>query len=308
MKMKAAIIGAGNVGSSLALLAAKASLADIVLFDVLEGVPEGKALDIQEACPLWGSSAKVKGTNDYADIEGSDVVVITAGLARKPGMSRDDLLLANADIVRGAAREIGTYCPGAVVIVVTNPMDVMAHLLWKTTGFEAGRVVGMGGILDSARLKAFISMELGVSPSDVEAMVLGGHGDQMVPVRGSMTIGGAPLVELLGGQRIEALLERTRNGGAEIVSLLKSGSAYYAPAASAMEMLRAVLLDEKRLLPCAAYLSGQYGAEGIFIGVPVVLGRRGVEKVVEFKLEDKEAEEFRRSVDSVRGLVSKLGH
>lgn len=307
MNNKVSIIGAGNVGATIAELVALSGLAHVVLFDILEGMPRGKALDISEACPLWNSSVSVKGTNDYSETGGSDIVVITAGLARKPGMSRDDLLLKNAEIMREAARETARYSPNAVLIVVTNPMDAMTALAWKASGLTPEKVMGMGGVLDSARLRTFVAWELGVSAKEVETIVLGGHGDQMVPMPRLTTVKGVPVAELLPEERLEAVIERTRNGGAEIVSHLKTGSAYYAPAASVFEMLKAVLLDEKRMLPCAAYLRGEYGVEGVYAGVPAVLGRGGVEKVVELRLEEHEKRKFEESVSSVRGLMEKLG-
>ncbi len=306
MKKKVSIIGAGNVGATTAQLIAQSGLADVMLFDVIEGMPQGKALDIAEACPLWGSSSVVKGTNSYEDTSSSDIVVITAGLARKPGMSRSDLLEANAKIIRNVSAEIAKTSPHSILIIVTNPMDVMAQLSWKTTEFSCKRVMGMGGILDSARLRTFISLELNVSPEDVEALVLGGHGDDMVPVPRFSTIKGVPITELMPKKRIEKLIERTRNGGAEIVSLLKTGSAYYAPAASTFQMVKSILLDEKRTLPCAAYLNGEYGVKDLYMGVPVILGKEGVEKVVEVKLTKEEKAQFKKSCASVRKLVEKL--
>jgi malate dehydrogenase len=269
-------------------------------------MPQGKALDLAEACPLWNSSSAVTGTNSYSDTAGADIVVVTAGLARKPGMSRSDLLHANADIVRAVCLEIGRTSPDAIIIVVTNPMDVMAQLAWKATEFSCKRVMGMGGILDASRLSAFLSEELNVSPEDIETLVLGGHGDDMVPMPRFTTVKGIPLTELLPKRKIDRLIERTRNGGAEIVALLKSGSAYYAPAASAFQMIKSILLDERRVLPCAAYLNGEYGVKDIYMGVPAVLGKEGVEKIVEVKLVGEERTQFRRSCTSVRELIKKL--
>ena len=247
----------------------QSGIADVVLFDVVEGMPQGKALDMAEACPLWNSTSSIKGTNDYSDASGSDIVVVTAGLARKPGMSRSDLLHANADIMRAVCSKIAkTSSPHTVLVVVTNPMDVMAQLAWKTTGFARKHVMGMGGVLDAARLAAFLSWELNVSPEDIEAIVLGGHGDDMLPLPRFTTVKGIPLTEFLSKRKIESLIERTRNGGAEIVDLLKAGSAYYAPAASTFQMVKSILLDEKRMLPCAAYLNGEYGMRDIYMGVP----------------------------------------
>jgi malate dehydrogenase len=306
MKNKVSIIGAGNVGSSTAQLVMQAGLADVVLFDIVDGMPQGKALDIAEACPLWDSSSAINGTNDYDATTGSDVVVITAGLARKPGMSRSDLLHANAAIVRAACIEISKTSPDAILIIVTNPMDVMAQLAWKTTEFSCKRVMGMGGILDASRLSAFLSWELKVSPADIEALVLGGHGDDMVPLPRFTTVKGIPLTELLSKKKIASLIERTRNGGAEIVALLKSGSAYYAPAASIFQMVKSILLDERRTLPCAAFLNGEYGVKDIYMGVPAILGREGIESIVEVKLTREEKAQFLRSCDSVRRLVEKL--
>ena len=306
MKKRVSIIGAGNVGATTAQFVAQSGIADVVLFDLLEGMPQGKALDLAEACPLWSSSSAVTGTNSYSDTAGSDIVVVTAGLARKPGMSRSDLLHANADIVRAVCIEIGRTSPNAIIIVVTNPMDVMAQLAWKATEFSCKRVMGMGGILDASRLAAFLSAELNVSPEDVETLVLGGHGDDMVPVPRFTTVKGIPLTELLPKRKIDRLIERTRNGGAEIVALLKSGSAYYAPAASTFQMIKSILLDERRVLPCAAYLNGEYGAKDIYMGVPAVLGKEGVEKIVEVKLVGEERTQFRRSCTSVRKLIKKL--
>jgi malate dehydrogenase len=306
MRKRVSIIGAGNVGATIAQLIVHSGIADVILFDIVEGMPQGKALDLAEACPLWNSSSKVKGTNNYSDTEGSDIVVITAGLARKPGMSRNDLLHANANIVMCVCIEIAKTSPNAIIIVVTNPMDVMAQLAWKTTEFSCKHVMGMGGILDAARLAAFLSWELNVSCEDIEALVLGGHGDDMVPLPRFTTVKGVPLTELLSKKRIDSLIKRTRNGGAEIVTFLKSGSAYYAPAASAFQMIKSIVLDEKRMLPCAAYLNGEYGMKDIYMGVPVILGKEGAEKIVEVKLTKEERSQFRRSCASVRKLIKKL--
>ncbi len=307
MKKKVTIIGAGNVGASVAQLVAQAGLADVVIFDIVEGLATGKALDISEACPLWGSSSRVNGTGAYVDTAGSDIVVITAGLPRKPGMSRDDLLSANADILKGVTESVVKVSPEAMLIVVTNPMDAMSFLAWKVSGLEHRKVMGMGGVLDSARLRTFVAWEAGVSPADVETLVLGGHGDQMVPLPDYTTVKGVPITKLFTWDMINALIERTRNGGAEIVSHLKTGSAYYAPAASIFEMLKSIILDEKRMLPTAAYLSGEYGVEGVYAGVPAVLGRGGVEKIMEIKLAEAEKEGFERSVSAVRELIKKMG-
>ncbi len=306
MKKKVTVVGAGNVGASLAQLIAHEAIADVVLFDVAPGVPQGKALDLAEACPLWGSSSSVIGTNDYAATANSDIIVVTAGFPRKPGMSRDDLLIANAKVVSDVVEHTARVSSGAVIIVVTNPMDVMTQLALHASGFEPKQVVGMGGILDSARFRTFVAWELGVSPQDVEALVLGGHGDLMVPMPRFTTVKGVSLTELLSAQRISELVERTKNGGAEVVSLLKSGSAYYAPAAAAYQMVRSVILDEKRMLPCAASLNGEYGVRGVYTGVPVLLGSRGVERIIQLSLNDQEQKDFTRSVESVRELTQKL--
>ncbi|HZV47740.1 MAG TPA: malate dehydrogenase [Thermodesulfovibrionales bacterium] len=306
MKKKISVIGAGNVGATTAQLIVQSGIADVVLFDIVEGMPQGKALDMAEACPLWNSAATIRGTNRYADTTGSDLVVVTAGLARKPGMSRSDLLHANVDIVRGACMEIAKHSPNSIVIIVTNPMDVMAQLAWKTTEFSCRRVMGMGGILDASRLAAFLAWELHISPEDIEAVVLGGHGDDMLPLPRFTTVKGIPLTEILPKKKIDSLIERTRNGGAEIVSFLKSGSAYYAPAASTFQMVKSILLDEKRVLPCAAFLNGEYGIKDIYMGVPVILGEKGVEKIVEVKLTKEEKAQFRKSSATVKKLVEKL--
>lgn len=306
MKKKVSVIGAGNVGASLAQMLVQSGIADVALFDIADGIPQGKALDLSEACPLWGSSSSIMGTNDYEHTAGSDVIVITAGFPRKPGMSRDDLLLANAKVVSEVAGETSKLSPDSVIIVVTNPMDVMAQVSLKVSGFEPERVVGMGGILDSARFRTFVAWELSVSPEDVEALVLGGHGDLMVPMPRFTTVKGIPITELIAKERIDALVERTRHGGAEIVSLLKTGSAYYAPAAAACQMVESAVFDKKRLMPCSAYLRGEYGARDIYTGVPVVMGRSGIEKIVELQLNEQERKDFDRSVNAVRSLVEKL--
>jgi malate dehydrogenase len=306
MRKKITIIGAGNVGASTAQLIAIEGLADVVLYDIAEGMPKGKALDISEACPLWGSSVSVKGTNKYSDTKDSDIVVITAGFPRKPHMSRDDLLHANADVVKAASEAIAKTSPNAIIIVVTNPMDAMAQLVWKTTEFSCRRVMGMGGVLDAARFRTFLAWELNVSPEDIEAMLLGGHGDLMVPLPRFTTVKGVPVTEIMKKNRIDSLIQRTRSGGAEIVHLLKTGSAYYAPAAATYQMIRSILLDEKRLLPCAAYLNGEYGVKDLYVGVPVILGKEGVEKVFEVKLSKEEKAQFRESCSAVRKLVKKL--
>jgi malate dehydrogenase len=307
MKAKVSIIGAGNVGATTAQLIAYAGFADIVLFDITEGVPQGKALDIAEACPLWNSSVTVTGTNSFSDTAHSDAVVITAGFPRKPGMSRDDLLHANADVIKKVTLEISRMSPDCVIIVVTNPMDVMAQIALKISEFSSKKVIGMGGVLDSSRLRTFVSMELGVSPEDVEAIVLGGHGDQMVPLPRFTTVKGIPITELLSKGKIDEIMHRTKNGGAEIVSLLKTGSAYYAPAAASCQMVKSILFDEKRLLPCSAYLGGEFGINDIFVGVPVILGKNGIDKIVEFDLTPEEKTLFYKSATAVSTLLEKIG-
>lgn len=306
MKKKVSIIGAGNVGASLAQLIVHSGLADVVLFDIVEGIPQGKALDLSEACPLWGSSVSVTGTNDYKDTANSDVIVITAGFPRKPGMSRDDLLSANAKVVGDVAKNTCSISKDAIYIVVTNPMDVMAQMTLKVTGFNPNKIIGMGGILDSARFRTFVAWELGIAPEDVEALVMGGHGDQMVPMPRFTTAKGISITHLMNQDRINKLIERTKNGGAEIVGLLKTGSAFYAPAASTFQMVKSVILDEKRLLPCSAYLDGQYGLKGYYAGVPVILGKNGVEKIIELPLNDQEKQDFEKSFNAVKNLVQKL--
>jgi malate dehydrogenase len=300
LRKKVTVVGAGHVGATLVQRIAETRLADVVMVDVVEGVPQGKGLDLLEAGPVMGYDSRVTGTNSYDETAGSDIIVITAGLARKPGMSRDDLLAANGDIVKKVATETGKRSPGAFMIVVTNPMDVMAYVAMKASGFPRERVIGMGGVLDSARFRTFIAMELGVSVENTNAFVLGGHGDTMVPLPHYSSVAGIPITELMSKETIDKLVDRTRNGGAEIVSLLKTGSAYYAPAAAALEMVEAVLLDKKKILPCSAYLDGEYGVKGMFAGVPVKLGEKGVEQVVEIKLSPDEKAAFMKSVDAVR--------
>lgn len=306
MRKKVSIIGAGNVGSSIAQQIARDGLADVVLFDKMEGMPQGKALDIAEACPLWGSSVSVTGTNDYSDTSGSDIIVVTAGLARKPGMSRDDLLFANAEIVKSVVAEASRLSPDSVIINVTNPMDVMAHVAWRVSGFSHNKVIGMGGVLDSSRFRTFVAFELKVSPADVEALVMGGHGDQMVPMPRYTTVKGVPITKLLPPEKCAALIQRTRTGGAEIVSLLKTGSAYYAPAAATCQTIKAILFDENRILPCAVYLNGQYGVKDIYVGAPVIIGKGGVEKILELELNEEEKNDFNNSVTAVKSLMDTL--
>ena len=303
---KVTVIGAGNVGATTAQRIAEAGLADVVLVDIVEGLPQGKGLDLAEAAPVVGHDAHIVGTNDYADTAGSDIVVVTSGLARQPGMSRDDLLAKNAGIVRAVVEQAARYSPGAILIIVTNPLDAMCHVALKASGFPRERVLGMAGVLDSARFRTFIAQELGVSVEDTHAFVLGGHGDTMVPLPRYSTVAGIPITELLSPERVEALVTRTANGGAEIVALLKAGSAYYAPAASTFEMVEAILRDRKRVLPCAVLLNGEYGVDGLFVGVPVVLGAGGMERVIEIRLTADEAAAFQRSAGAVRELVEKL--
>jgi len=297
---KITIVGAGNVGATCAHWAASKELGDIVLIDILEGIPQGKALDLMEAAPVEGYDCKITGTNDYEDTAGSDVVVITAGVARKPGMSRDDLVNTNTKVVKSVTEEIVKYSPDAYIILVTNPLDVMAYVAYKTSGFPANRVMGMSGVLDSARFRTFVALELGISFEDVTTLVLGGHGDDMVPLVRYTYAGGIPIEKLMPAETIDALVERTRKGGGEIVSYLKSGSAFYAPGASVVQMIEAILKDKKRILPAAAFLQGEYGEEGIFLGVPVIIGGSGVEKVIEVDLTDEEKKALKMSADAVR--------
>ena len=303
---KITVVGAGNVGASVAQYAVERELGDVVLVDVVEGIPQGKALDLAQAGPIHGYDAAIAGSNGYDGTEGSDVVVITAGLARKPGMTRDDLLFKNAEIVGGVVEQVVARSPDAILVLVTNPLDAMVQLAWRRSGFPARRVVGMAGVLDSARFRTFIAQELDVSVENVTAFVLGGNGDSMVPLPRYSTVAGIPITELLSPDRIQALVTRTANGGAEIVGLLKTGSAYYAPAASTVEMVEAILKDKKKILPCAAYLEGQYGVRGLYVGVPVKLGRAGVEQVIEITLTPDERAAFERSAAAVRELVDKL--
>jgi malate dehydrogenase len=304
---KVTVVGAGNVGATTAQRIAEAGLADVVLVDIVEGLPQGKALDLAEAAPVVGHDARVTGTNDYADTAGSDIVIVTSGLARQPGMSRDDLLAKNASIVRSVVEQAAKHSPDAILIVVTNPLDAMCHVALTASGFPRERVLGMAGVLDSARFRTFIAQELGVSVEDTHAFVLGGHGDTMVPLPRYSTVAGVPITELLPEDRVKVLTERTANGGAEIVALLKTGSAYYAPAASTFEMVEAILHDRKRVLPCAVLLRGEFGVDGLFVGVPVVLGAGGMERVFEIELTAAEQAAFKGSADAVRELVDKLG-
>ncbi len=305
-RRKVSVIGAGNVGATTAQRIAEAGLADVVLVDIVEGLPQGKGLDLAEAAPVVGHDARIVGTNDYAETAGSDIVVVTSGIARKPGMSRDELLATNAGIVRSVVEQAAAVSPNAILVVVTNPLDAMCHVAMRASGFPRERVIGMAGVLDSARFRTFIAMELGVSVEDTHAFVLGGHGDTMVPLPRYSTVAGVPITELLPPERIAALVERTANGGAEIVSLLKTGSAFYAPAAATFEMVEAILLDRKRVLPCAVYLQGEFGIRDLFVGVPCVLGAGGMERVFEIELNAEERAAFERSAAAVRELVERL--
>ncbi len=305
-RAKITIVGAGNVGATTAHWAAARELGDIVLIDIIEGAPQGKALDLYEASPVEGFDCRVTGTNDYEDTRDSDVVVITAGVARKPGMSRDDLITTNAGIVGSVTNEITARSPGCILIVVSNPLDVMVTKAHMECGFPRERIMGMAGVLDSARFRAFISMELGVSVEDITATVLGGHGDSMVPLPRYSAVSGIPITALMKPDRIEALVQRTRDGGAEIVNYLKTGSAFYAPGAAVAQMVEAILKDKKRILPCAALLEGEYGQEGVFMGVPVKLGAGGMEEVVELELTPEEKAAFDESADHVRELIKTL--
>ena len=306
MKNKVSIIGAGMTGATTAHWLAEREIADVVLVDVVEGMPQGKALDLLEAMPVIGKDVIVTGSNDYDATADSDIVVITAGLPRKPGMSRDDLLFANTDIVRKAAEETVRRSPNAIFVVLTNPLDVMAYVVMKVTGVEPHRVVGQAGILDSARMRAFVAQDLKVSVENVHCYVLGGHGDDMVPLTRASNVAGIPLEEIIPANRLGAIVERTRKGGGEIVSLLKTGSAFYAPAIAITQMVDAILKDKHLIVPCAAYLQGEYGLNGMFSGVPVQLGRKGVEKIIEYKLDDKEMEAFRKSAQGVAENIAKL--
>lgn len=306
---KIGLIGAGNIGGQLALLAAQKELGDVVLYDIpqTETMARGKALDIAQSLAVGGHHAVVKGTTDWNDVAGSDLLIVTAGLPRKPGMSRDDLVAKNTEIMTAVAEQVKEKCPNAFVIVITNPLDAMVHVMHKVTGFPHRRVVGMAGILDTSRMRHFIARELGVNISDVNAFVLGGHGDTMVPLPRYSTVAGVPLPDLLSQEKIDAIVERTRNGGGEIVNLLKSGSAYFAPAASAIEMAESILRDKKLIRPCAAYLDGEYGIKGYFMGVPVQLGSGGVEKVIEIELNADEKKRLEKSLEHVKDLVKATG-
>src|SRR5215470_3689678 len=301
-RKKIALIGAGQIGGNLALLAAQKELGDVVLFDVVEGVPQGKALDLMQARACDNFDVKIIGTNKYDEVSGADVVIVTAGVPRKPGMSREDLLGVNIKIMRDVATNVKEKCPGAFVIVISNPLDAMVYAMKQITGFPKERVVGMAGVLDTSRFRLFVAEELNIAIDDVHALVLGGHGDDMVPVTRLCSVGGIPLEKLLSKERLAAIVDRTRKGGGEIVALLKTGSAYYAPAASAISMAESYLKDKKRVLPCAAHLSGQYGVKNTYVGVPVVIGAGGVERIIELDFSKAEQKMFEKSVEAVVGL------
>jgi malate dehydrogenase len=306
MRKKITIIGAGNVGATAAHWAAERELGDIVLVDIVEGTPQGKALDLMEARPVEDFDVNIIGSNSYEETSNSDLVIITAGLPRKPGMSREDLLQKNREIVEGVTRQIVTRSPNCFIIVVSNPLDTMTYLAYKVSGFSKNRVIGMAGVLDSARFRVFIAMELNVSVEEVQAFVLGGHGDDMVPLIRYSTVAGIPIAELISEERIKAIVDRTRKAGGEIVNLLKTGSAFYSPAASAVQMAEAILKDKRRILPCAAYLQGEYGLQDIYFGVPVILGAQGVEKVIEVRLTEEEKEAVQKSAREVKKSISEL--
>jgi malate dehydrogenase len=311
MRKKVTVVGGGFVGSTTAQRIADAGLADVVLTDILEGVPAGKALDMLESTAISRSDSRVMGIStgggDYRETANSDIVVVTAGFPRKPGMSRDDLLKANYDVIKAVIESVVKFSPNAILILVTNPLDAMAQAAYKLSGFSKNRVIGMAGVLDSARMSTFVAMELNVSVENVNSFVLGGHGDDMVPLPRYSTVAGIPLPDLLPKERIDAIVERTRKGGAEIVNLLKTGSAYYAPSAAVAQMVEAILKDKKRILPCAAYLEGEYGIQGLFVGVPVKLGARGIEQIIEVKLLPEEKAALDKSAASVRELIGVLG-
>jgi len=303
MRFKLTVVGSGNVGATAAQRLAEKGYADVVLVDIIEGVPQGKALDLMEAGPVEGYDGRITGSNGYEETANSDIVVITAGLARKPGMSRDDLLMKNYEIVKGVTEQVARHSPKSILVVVSNPLDAMAQVAMKVSGFSRERVVGMAGVLDSARFRTFIAMELGVSVDNVHALVMGGHGDTMVPLPRFSTVAGVPITELMNAETIERLVKRTRQGGAEIVGYLKTGSAYYAPSSAVVEMVDAILMDRKKILPCAAYLQGEYDIRDLFVGVPVKLGSKGVEKIIDLKLTAEERAMLQKSADSVAELV-----
>src|SRR5271157_5518258 len=307
IRKKVTVVGAGNVGAEVAQRLVDKQMADVVLIDILEGVPQGKALDMLESGPIEGYDVWIRGTNDYADTANSDLVVITAGFARKPGMSRDDLLRKNYEIVKGVIEQVVKYSPEAILIVVTNPLDAMVQTAFKVSGFPKNRVIGMAGVLDTARYRTFIAEALNVSVKDVQGFVLGGHGDTMVPVPRYTTVAGIPVTDLMPRDQLDKIITRTRNGGAEIVNYLKTGSAYYAPSAAVAEMIDAIFNDRKKILPCAAYLEGEYGISGLFVGVPVKLGAKGIEQIIEIKLTAEEQAALEKSAASVKELVGVIG-
>ena len=300
MNKKITIVGAGNVGASIAQMILSKGIGDVALLDIAEGIPQGKALDLRQSIPLYGHDCKITGTNSYKETADSDIVIITAGLARKPGMSRDDLLKANAEIVKSVTREVVRQSTKSIIIIVTNPLDLMTYIASEISGFPKNKVLGMGGVLDSARFISFIAEELNVSIGKINTMVIGNHGDMMVPLPRYTTVSGTPVTELLPGEKIERLVERTRKAGTEIVGLLKTGSAFYAPAAATVAMADAILNNKKKTLPCSAYLDGEYGVKGIYAGVPVVLGTGGVEKIIELELTEEEKNSFHKSIEAVR--------
>lgn len=306
MDKKVTVVGAGFVGATTARRIIEKELADVILIDIVEGLPQGRALDLMESAPVEGYSAQITGTNDYKDTKNSDIVVVTAGVARKPGMSRDDLLQINAKITKEVITKIVAQSPNAIIIMVTNPLDVMTYLAYKVSGFKHNKVFGMAGVLDSARYRYFIAEELGITPNLVQAFVLGGHGDSMVPMPRYSTVNGIPITELLSKKKIDEINERTKNGGAEIVGLLKTGSAYYAPSASVVEMVKSILLNENKILPCCVYLNGEYGLKDVYCGVPVRLSKNGVEEVVEIDLTMEEFASLKKSSDAVKKNIKKL--
>lgn len=306
MKQKVTVVGAGNVGATAAQRLAEKELADVVLIDIVEGVPQGKSLDLAQAAPIEMHDSHLAGANDYEASTDSDIVIITAGIPRKPGMSRDDLLATNRAIMKNVVGQVARYSPDAILIIVSNPLDAMCHVAMEESGFPKNRVIGMAGVLDSARFRAFIAAELSVSVENVQAMVLGGHGDTMVPLPRFSTVAGIPVTEWMTPERIEALVARTRSGGAEIVGLLKTGSAYYAPASAAVEMAESILKDKKKILPCAAYLEGEYGLSGLFVGVPVKLGQNGIEQIISLRLTPEEQKALEKSAAAVRELVEAM--
>jgi len=306
MDKKVTVIGAGNVGATVAQRLAEKQLCDVVLVDIAQGLPQGKALDLSEAAPIEKHDAKIEGANEYESSKDSDIVIITAGIPRKPGMSRDDLISTNMKIMKDVTENVVKHSPNAIIIIVSNPLDAMCHVAFDASGFPKNRVIGMAGVLDSARFRTFIARELDVSVENTHAFVLGGHGDTMVPLPRYSTVAGIPLTELLPADKIEELVQRTRDGGAEIVGLLKTGSAFYAPASAAVEMAEAILKDTKKILPCAALLKGEYGINDLFIGVPVKLGANGIEDIIQIKLTDKEQQALNKSADAVQELVDTL--